>query len=106
MQLFLTDKNGVINFLQIDCLKQDVGSGNILESVPAHLPRDVYMCPVHDIIGGFLKVIPVKKHTLLHMEKIKKRYQEMIKIDRQLLYLTLENQSWISLMSLITRDLI
>ena len=93
MQLFLTDKNGVINFLQIDCLKQDVGSGNILESIPAHLPRDVYMCPVHDTIGGFLKVIPVKKHTLLHMEKIKKRYQEMIKIDRQLLYLTLENQS-------------
>ena len=73
MQRFSIDENGVINFLQIDCLKQHLGSGNILESIPAYLPRDVYMCPVHDIIDRPLKVIPVKttNGTLLHMKKLK-----------------------------------
>ena len=106
LQRFSIDENGVINFLQIDCLKQHLGSGNILESIPAYLPRDVYMCPVHDIIDRPLKVIPVKNHKwhVVAYEKIKKRYQEMIKIDGQLLYLTLENQSWISFMS-FTRNL-
>ena len=53
------------------------------------------MCPGHDIINGPLKVIPVKnyKWDVAAYEKIKKRYQEMMKIDRELLYLTLENQS-------------
>ena len=95
LQRFLTDENGVIHFLQIDCLKQYVGSGNILESVTAYLQRDVYMCPAHDIIDGLLKLIPVKNHKwdVVAYEKLKKHYQEMMEIDHELLHLALENES-------------
>ena len=32
----------------------------ILESVPAHLPRDMEIFPVNDIIAGSLDVLPMK----------------------------------------------
>ena len=76
-QRSLIDEDGVIDFLQIDCLKRHVGSGNILQSVPVPLPPDVYMCPAHDIIDGPWKVIPVKNHKrdVVAYGKIKNRYK-------------------------------
>ena len=42
IQRFLVDENGKMGYWQIDCLKLHIGSGTKLESVPEHLPRDIY----------------------------------------------------------------
>ena len=41
IERFLHDENGPIAALSIDCLKPPIGSGNILESIPSHLPHDI-----------------------------------------------------------------
>ena len=61
IQRFLVDENGKIEYLQIDCLKRHIGSGTVLESIPEHLPCDIYLCPAHDIINGPLKMIPLRQ---------------------------------------------
>ena len=41
IERFLHDENGPTAALSIDCLKPPIGSGNILESIPSHLPHDI-----------------------------------------------------------------
>ena len=57
---FLEDENGPAHGLEIDCLKPHVGQGNVLASVPDHMPRDLDFFPVCNIISGRLRVEPLK----------------------------------------------
>ena len=58
---------------QIDCLKRHIRSGTVLESIPEHLPRDIYLCPVHNIKNGPLKMISVHNNrwNVIDNEKVK-----------------------------------
>ena len=52
IKIFLHDENGPTAALSIDCLKLLIGSGNILESIPLHLPCDIGVFPFQDIFYG------------------------------------------------------
>ena len=79
IQRFLEDKNGKIEYLQIDWLKRHIGSGTVLESIPERLPRDIYLFPAHDIINGPLKMIPLHKHSF-PLQKKKEMFSEIASI--------------------------
>ena len=78
IQRFLEDKNGKIEYLQIDWLKRHIGSGTVLESIPEHLPHDIYLFPAHDIINGSLKMIPLRnsRWNVIDYGKKKKSFQK------------------------------
>ncbi|CAK8690374.1 unnamed protein product [Clavelina lepadiformis] len=57
---FLEDENGPVHGLEIDCLKPHVGQGNVLKSVPDHMPSDIDFFPVCNIISGPLRVEPLE----------------------------------------------
>ena len=57
IEMFLHDENGPIAALSIDCLKLLIGSGNILESIPLHLPCDIGVFPFQDIFYGLIGCI-------------------------------------------------
>lgn len=59
LKRFLADENGLVEKLEVRCLKPKVGSGTILEDTPAHLP-DVSLFDLADVIYGPLKVVPLK----------------------------------------------
>ena len=84
-QRFLFDEGGPVAALRVDCLKPQVGLEPVLESIPPHLPRDMYTCPVHNIIGGPLVVEPLKgdKWRFPHYDKLKEKYKRVAKIDRE-----------------------
>ena len=88
IQRFLVDENGKIEYLQIDCLKRHIGSGTVLESIPEHLPRDIYLCPTHDFINGPLKMIPLRNNrwNVIDYEKVKEMFSKIVSIDRKKLY--------------------
>ena len=78
IQRFLVDENGKIEYLQIDWLKRHIGSGTVLESIPEHLPHDIYLFPAHDIINGSLKMIPLRnsRWNVIDYGKKKKSFQK------------------------------
>ena len=82
---FLQDTDGPVTCLEVDCLKPQVGTGAILESIPPHLPRDVYMCPLKNIIAGPLVVTPLKagKWDIPDYTTIKELFQNVVKMDRE-----------------------
>ena len=46
---FLHDENGLIATPSIGCLKPPIGSGNIIECIPLHLPCDINAFLFQDI---------------------------------------------------------
>ena len=48
--------NQKISALSIDCLKPPIGSGNILEFIPSHLPHDIGVFPFQDTFYGPIEV--------------------------------------------------
>ena len=82
---FLQDVNGPTSSLEIDCLKLQAGNSTVLESVPLHLPRDIFVCPLHNVIAGPLTVVPLKgdKWNIPEYGAIKKRFNEVIHLDRE-----------------------
>ena len=87
-QRFSVDENGKIEYLQIDCLKRHIGSGTVLESIPEHLPCDIYLCPAHDIINGPLKMIPLRNNrwNAIDYEKVKEIFSKIVLTDHKKLY--------------------
>ena len=49
LKRFLADENGLVEKLEVRCLKPKVGSSTILEDTPAHLP-DVSLFDLADVI--------------------------------------------------------
>ena len=88
IQRFLVDENGKIEYLQIDCLKRHIGSGTVLESIPKHLPRDIYLYPGQDIINGPLKMTPLRNNrwNAIDYGKVKEMFSKILSIDRKKLY--------------------
>ena len=88
IQRFLVDENGKIGYLQIDCLKLHIGSGTVPESVPEHLPRDIYLCPVHNIMNGLLKMIPLRNNrwNVIDNEKVKKIFSKIFSVGHKEFY--------------------
>ena len=85
---FLDDKEGPVNGLEIECLKPHVGTGNVLESVPEHLERDVDVFPAYCIIDGPLHVIPLKggKWEISEYTNLKEKFERVEKMDRKTIY--------------------
>ena len=93
IQHFVVDENGKIEYLQIDFLKHHIGSGTVLESIPEHLPCDIYLCPAHDIINGPLKMIPLRNNrwNVIDYEKVKEMFSKIVSINHKELCGNLEN---------------
>ena len=87
IQRFLVYENGKIEYLQNNCLKRHIGSGTVLESIPEHLPHNIYLCPAHDI-NGLLKMIPLCNNgwNVIDCEKVKEMFSKIVSIDRKELY--------------------
>ena len=78
------DENDSIAALSIDCLKPLIGSGNILESIPSHLPRDIGVFPFQDIFFSPIEVLPMKngRWSVPELSKIRNAFERVINIDR------------------------
>ena len=88
IQRFLVDENGKIEYLQIDCLKRHIVSGTVLQSIPEHLPHNIYLCATHNIINGPLKMIPLRNNrwNVIDYEKVKEMLSKIVSIDCKELY--------------------
>ena len=45
-------KNLIVSSTEMECLMAKVGSGYVLQATPFHLPRDIAIFPLQDIISG------------------------------------------------------
>ena len=88
---FLEDKNGPVENIIMTSLKPKVGSGNLLEDTPKHLPADEAQFDMSNIIAGPLEVIPKgPTHILAPCYEDLKCHVELVKnIDRASLALEL-----------------
>ena len=70
--------------LSIDCLKPPIGSGNILESIPSHLPHDIGVFPFQDTFYGPIEVLPMKDGwwSIPKLPKIRDAFERITTIDR------------------------
>jgi len=59
------------------CLKGKIGSGNILDDTPKHLPADEANFTISNIIAGPLQVDPkgVSQFVVTNYEKIKSHFE-------------------------------
>ena len=85
LRRFLVDADGPVTSIQIECLKQHVGTEPILEWIPPHLPRDIYECPIYNIIEGPLVVAPLKgdKWHVPDYTNLKEILKKTVKLDRK-----------------------
>jgi hypothetical protein len=81
---FLKDKDGPVDSILMKCLKPKIGSGNILEDTPKHLPADEATFSISDVIAGPLEVIPkgATQFIVLCYENVKSKFELVKKIDR------------------------
>ena len=81
---FLVDQNGPVDSFIMRCLKPKVGSGNILEETPSHLPPDESHFPLCDVIAGPLHVFPKGSTRLevLMYNELKKHFDIVSKLNR------------------------
>ena len=61
---FLSEENGSVDCLELDCLKPASGpSSTILEEPPEHFGKDIGMFKAYDIIAGPLKIVLWKERN-------------------------------------------
>ena len=79
------DENGTVEAFQIDCLKPRVGTGTVLDGIPSHLPRDLEIFPISNIISEPLRMIPLKgnRWDVPDYNNLEAFFKEVIKIDRE-----------------------
>ena len=87
IERFLHDENGPLAALSINSLKPPIGSGNVLESIPSHLPCDIGVFPFQDIFYGPTEVLPMKngRWSIPELSKIRDAFEKVINIDRNTL---------------------
>ena len=73
-----------ISVLSIDYLKPPIGSGNILEFIPSHLPHDIGVFPFQDTFYGPIEVLPMKDGwwNIPALSKIRDAFERITTIDR------------------------
>ena len=59
-RIFLVDSNGRVHSIEVECLKPAVGNTIILLEIPEHLPRDIGLFHIHDVISGPLEMVRLK----------------------------------------------
>ena len=84
---FLLDKDGLANARELDFSKPRVGNETVLQSYDKSTGRDLFICPLHKIIAGPIKVIPKKFPNLdvPDYQKLEKTFPEVKNLDRQLI---------------------
>ena len=87
LKRFLADENGLVEKLEVRCLKPKVSSGTIPEDTPAHLP-DVSLFDLADVIYGPLKVVPLKsdKFNVPDYEKAVEHFNNVKSMDRNSIF--------------------
>ena len=82
---FLADSDGPAESIELDCLKPHFGSGKILEGIPDHLPRDLDIFKVSDIIAGPLDVNILRgnKWEVKEYDDVKRTFEQVTKFDRE-----------------------
>ena len=77
VERFLHGENGPIAALSTNCLKPSIGSGNMLESISHHLPRDIGVFPSQDIFYGPIEVLPMKnsRRNVPELSKIRDAFE-------------------------------
>ena len=83
-QRFLTEKDGTVTHLELDCLKPQVGNGNMLESYPDG-QSDVWMFELKDVFGGKLAcTIPTCKRRWIFpdINKARAYFNQIQDVDR------------------------
>ena len=63
LRCFLGDENGPVASVKMECLMAKVGSGDVLQATSFHLPRDIAIFPLQDVISGPLLVIPKTRNS-------------------------------------------
>ena len=85
LRRFLTDENGPVDKLEMECLMPKYGSGNILQAGPSHLPPDISQFALHDIIKGPLIVIPIvrmsRSFEVKDYDELKSHFQVTRSVD-------------------------
>ena len=81
---FLFDKDGPTESVELECLKPNVGSGNILESAPPHLP-DIDRFDISNVIAGPIIVKPLKsgRWEVPSYNNLKTIFNFAVKINRE-----------------------
>ena len=69
--------------IEIDCLKPKAGSGTIFESAPNHLPRDIDIFQLHNIIAK-VKVVPMRgeKWSIPEHPSLKEKFLRVLRLNR------------------------
>ena len=87
---FLQAENGPVTAIEVHCLKHKTGSGVILEDTPAHLPPDIYMFKIEDVIAGPLHVDPLPRPSKFNVWN----YEDVIELFN--VVLNVDHAEWIS----------
>ena len=87
----ISDENGPIEAMLMQCLKVNCGTGMRMEATPPHLPPDEFMCPLHDIIYGPLEVNPIGRGSRFfdvpNYQKVVEQFNAVKNMDRNKLVL-------------------
>ena len=62
----MDDENGPMTSVEMECLMAEVESGDVLQAMWFHLPHDIVIFPLQDVISGPLLVIPKASHSRLY----------------------------------------
>ena len=83
LRRFLVEKDGAVECLEMKFLKPKVGSGNVLEDTPKHLP-DIENIPLKDVIAGPLEVTPhgTSHFIVLNYQALSRNFAVVSKVDR------------------------
>ena len=82
---FLQDENGNVASIEIDCLKPAVGNTNILEEIPGHLEKDIWVFELADVISFPFQAVSVcnNRWEIMEYPLIKQCYEMLKKVDRK-----------------------
>ena len=84
LRRFLYDEDGPVESLLMSCLKPKVGSGNILDEPPKHLP-DNWEFNLNDVILGPLEVSPhhATQFVVKDYDDLVQHFNTVIKLNRE-----------------------
>ena len=87
LRRFLVDPEGPVEKITMRCLKPKVGSGNILDETPKHLPYDDWDFDLTDIILGPLEVAPynANQFKVTQYDSLAKHLNIVTKIERSII---------------------